>query len=104
MTATREAPATARWHSRIAGSGEDAGASAGRGTSPTPDIPRRELVTLLAYLETGSHKAAAYRLGVSESTCRQRVSLLLGRVRARNTTQAVWALREALEAEFGRPA
>ena len=43
-------------------------------------IPRRELVTLLAYLETGSHKAAAHRVAISESTSRQRVSQLLGRV------------------------
>ncbi len=65
------------------------------------DIPRRELVTLLTYLETGSHKAAAHHLGISESTSRQRVSLLLGRVGARNAAQAVWALRAELEAEMG---
>jgi DNA-binding NarL/FixJ family response regulator len=63
------------------------------------EIPRRELVTLRAYLETGSHKGAAYRLGIAESTCRQRVSQLLGRVGARNVAQAVWALRAELEAE-----
>lgn len=65
-------------------------------------IPRRELVTLAAYLEAGSHKAAAHRLGISESTCRQRISLLIGRVGARNATQAVWALRTELDAEVGR--
>lgn len=64
-------------------------------------IPRRELVTLLAYLETGSHKQAAHRLGISESTCRQRVSLLMQRVGAGNAAQAVWALRRELEAEVG---
>ena len=62
-------------------------------------IPRRELLTLLAYLEAGSHKAAAHRLGVSEATSRQRISLLLKRVGARNTTQAVWALRHELQTE-----
>lgn len=67
--------------------------------SRDPAIPRRELVTLLAYLETGSHKAAAHRLAISESTCRQRVSQLLGRVGARNAAQAVWRLRRELEAE-----
>jgi len=63
-----------------------------------PDIPRRELVTLLAYLETGSHKAAAHRLGISESTSRQRISLLIGRLGARNATQVAWLLRHELEA------
>ena len=43
-------------------------------------IPERELVTLLAYLETGSHKAAAQRLGITEGTSRQRVMRLLARV------------------------
>ena len=35
---------------------------------------------LLVYLETGSHKAAVHRLGISESTSRQRVSQAIGRV------------------------
>lgn len=64
-----------------------------------PDVPRRELITLLAYLETGSHKAAAHRLGISESTARQRVSQLLRRVGATNAAQAVWTMRDALEQE-----
>jgi len=67
---------------------------------PKPSaIPRRELLTLLAYVEAGSHKAAAHRLGVSVATSRQRISLLLGRVGALNITQAVWALRDELETE-----
>ena len=66
-------------------------------------IPRRELVSLLAYLDAGSHKAAAHRLGVSESTCRQRVSQLIRRVGARNAAQAVWRLRQDLEAEARVP-
>ncbi len=61
--------------------------------------PRRELVTLLVYLDAGSHKAAAHRLGISESTARQRVSLLIRRVGARNVAQAVWRLRPELETE-----
>ena len=64
----------------------------------SPFIPRREFVTLLAYLETGSHKAAAHKLGISESTSRQRVSLLR-RLGARNAAQAVWVMRDQLEAE-----
>jgi len=66
---------------------------------PPSGIPRRELLTLLAYLEAGSHKAAAHRLGVSEATSRQRISQLMGRVGVRNTTQAVWALRHELQTE-----
>ncbi len=62
-------------------------------------IPRRELVTLRAYVETGSHKAAAHRLGISESTSRQRVSQLMKRVGATNAAQAVWRLRQDLEGE-----
>ncbi len=62
-------------------------------------IPRRELVTLLAYAEAGSHKAAAHRLGISESTSRQRVSQLLRRVGARNAAQAIWRLGDDLAAD-----
>ena len=62
-------------------------------------IPRRELVSLLAYVEMESHKAAAYRLGISESTSRQRVSQLVKRVDATNAAQAAWRLRRKLEAE-----
>lgn len=51
-------------------------------------FPRRELVKLLAYLETGSHKAGAHRLGISESTSRQRVSQLIQRLCVTNTLQA----------------
>ncbi len=75
-------------------SGRGTGGMTGRATPP-----RRELVTLLAYLDAGSHKAAAHRLGISESTCRQRVSQLIRRVGAGNVAQAVWALRHDLEGE-----
>lgn len=62
-------------------------------------IPRRELVTVMAYLDAGSHKAAVQRLGIAESTCRQRVSLLMHRVGARNVAETVWMLRDQLEIE-----
>jgi hypothetical protein len=63
-------------------------------------IPRRELVTLLAYLETGSHKAAAHSLGISESSSRQRVSALIRRAGACNAAQVAWRLRSELEVEW----
>ena len=66
------------------------------------DVPRRELLTLLAYVETGSHKAAAHRLAISASTSRQRVSRLMARIGARNAAEAVWLLRSELEAEDRR--
>jgi len=68
------------------------------GTRP----PRRELVTLLVYLDAGSHKAAAHRPGISESTCRQRVSQLIRRVGARNAAQAIWRLGNAALDEHRR--
>ena len=66
------------------------------------DGPRQELLTLLAYVQTGSHKAAAYRLAISVSTCRQRVSRLMARIGACNAAQAAWMLRGELEAEDRR--
>jgi Bacterial regulatory helix-turn-helix protein, lysR family. len=62
-------------------------------------IRRRDLQTLLAYGQTGSHKAAAHRLAISESTSRQRVSTLCRRLGAGNAAQAVWLLRALLEEE-----
>jgi DNA-binding NarL/FixJ family response regulator len=64
-----------------------------------PSIPRREFVALIAYLECGSHRAGAHRLGISESTSRQRISSLIRRLGVRTTAQAVWVLREVLEGE-----
>ena len=61
-------------------------------------IARREIVTLLAYVETGSHKAAAHRLGISVSTSRQRISELCSRLRVTNAAQAVWRLHDELVA------
>jgi|GEM_PF-7079978 len=67
-----------------------------RSVRPHGPIPRRLLVTLAEYVQQGSHKAAAHRLGISESTSRQRVSELMGLVGAKNAAQAVWLLRDDL--------
>jgi DNA-binding NarL/FixJ family response regulator len=66
------------------------------------DVPRRELITLLAYVQTGSHKAAAHRLAISASTSRQRVSSLLRRIGAHTAAQAAYRLCRELEAEDQR--
>jgi hypothetical protein len=60
------------------------------------DIPRRLIVTLQAYVEEGSHKAGAYRLGIAETTSRQRVSQLMRLLGARTAAEAVWLLGEDL--------
>jgi len=57
----------------------------------------RELLTLRAYLVTGSHKGAAASLGIAESTSRQRIMALLRRTGVRNVAQATWQLRRELE-------
>lgn len=62
-------------------------------------VARRELLTLLAYVETGSHKAAAHRLGIAEATSRRRVSRVIAKVGAENAAQAAWVLRRELERE-----
>ena len=63
-----------------------------------PKVSRRLLLTLLAYLECGSHKEAAHHLGIAEVTCRQRISQLMASVGAVNSAQAAWRLRRRLEA------
>ena len=63
----------------------------------TPAIPERELVTLRAYLEEGSHKAASRKLGIREGTSRQRVGRILARTGSRNVAQAAWRLRLELQ-------
>lgn len=60
---------------------------------------RRQLLTLLAYAHAGSHKETAHRLGISESTSRQRISQLCRRLGVGNAAQALWRLRLELEAE-----
>jgi DNA-binding NarL/FixJ family response regulator len=65
-------------------------------------VTERDLATLLAHLETGSHKKAPRRLGIAESTYRKRVARVMGTVKATNVTQAVWRLRSQLaELEAG---
>jgi DNA-binding NarL/FixJ family response regulator len=66
---------------------------------PGSAIPRREMITLRRYVRSGSYKAAAWELGISESTARQRVSSLIRRLGVRNVTQAVWMLHIELERE-----
>jgi hypothetical protein len=55
-------------------------------------IPRRLIVTLEAYVQEGSHKAGAHRLGIAEGTSRQRVSQLMRLLGARTAAEAVWIL------------
>ena len=59
-------------------------------------VPRRLIVTLQAYVEEGSHKAGAYKLGIAETTSRQRVSQLMRLLGARTAAEAVWVLRGEL--------
>ncbi len=56
----------------------------------TAVIPRHPTVTLQADVDGGSHKAGAYRLGMSESTSLQRESQLMGLVGAWTAAEAVW--------------
>ena len=56
-------------------------------------------MTLVAYLETGSHEAGAHRLGISTSASRQRISELIRTLGVSNVAQAAWVLRGELEAE-----
>ena len=60
------------------------------------DIPRRLLVTPAAYVAEGSHAAGAYKLGISASTSRQRVSQLMRLLGARTAAEAVWLPRADL--------
>lgn len=62
-------------------------------------VPRSELVTLFEYLRTGSHKGAAHRLGISESTSRQRISRIIRALGVANVTQAAWVLHDQLALE-----
>ena len=71
-------------------------ARAERGDRPSAQIPERELVTLLVYLEAGSHKAAAQRLGIKEGTSRQRIMRLMARTGTRNAAQWDVATRQSV--------
>jgi len=70
-----------------------------RSVRPHAPIPRRLLVTLAEYVHEGSHKAAAHRLGIAETTSRQRVSQLMRLIDARTAAEAVWLLRDELGLE-----
>jgi hypothetical protein len=67
-----------------------------RHAAATRAIPRRLTATLEAYISEGGHKKAAWRLGITESTSRQRMSELMRLIGARTAAEAVWLLREEL--------
>ncbi|MFO7530838.1 MAG: LysR family transcriptional regulator [Candidatus Limnocylindrales bacterium] len=61
--------------------------------SPLRQVPtRRQLEVLRAYIATGSIAAAAYDLGISETTARQHLSRLYRRTGYLNAAQAVYWL------------
>jgi DNA-binding NarL/FixJ family response regulator len=53
---------------------------------------RRQLEVLRAYIATGSIAAAAYELGISETTARQHLSGLYRRTGCLNAAQAAYRL------------
>jgi hypothetical protein len=63
------------------------------------EIPRRELVTLAAYLRAGSTSRPPISWASASPSVASGLSLLLSQVGAWNTAQAVWALRRELEGE-----
>ena len=66
-----------------------------RGMAPTPPIQRptrRQLEVLCAYIAAGSIAAAAYELGISETTPRQHLSGLYRRTGCLNAAQAAYLL------------
>lgn len=58
----------------------------------------RQLDVLIGYIETGSIKLAAERVGIREATARQHLSLAYRRLRVRTAVQAVWIARRELAA------
>ena len=56
---------------------------------------RRQLEVLRAYIGAGSVAAAAYELGISESTARQHLSGLYRRTGSTNAAQAAYLLGKA---------
>jgi DNA-binding NarL/FixJ family response regulator len=61
--------------------------------SPLRERPtRRQLEVLRAYIRAGSVAAAAYELGISETTARQHLSGLYRRTRCHNAVQAAYLL------------
>ena len=63
------------------------------GLSPPRRQPtRRQLEVLRAYIAAGSIAAAAYKLGISETTARQHLSGLYRRTGCLNAAQAAYLL------------
>jgi DNA-binding NarL/FixJ family response regulator len=61
-------------------------------SSPRRPPTRRQLDVLRAYIATGLIAAAAYELGISESTARQHLSGLYRRTGCTNAAQAAYEL------------
>ena len=53
---------------------------------------RRQLETLIVYVEAGSSASAAYEMGISETTVRQHLSGLYRRTGCLNAAQAAYRL------------
>lgn len=64
-------------------------------------ITRRDIEVLSAYIDAGSMKATAARLGLHPGTIDRRMCRLHVKVGSENTAQAVYALRRELEAYRG---
>jgi DNA-binding NarL/FixJ family response regulator len=63
--------------------------------APTPPLQpptQRQLEVLRAYIATGSIAAAAYELGITETTARQHLSGLYRRTGCLNAAQAAYLL------------
>jgi DNA-binding NarL/FixJ family response regulator len=61
-------------------------------TPPRQHPTRRQLEVLRAYIAAGSIAAAAYELGISETTARQHLSGLYRRTGCLNAAQAAYLL------------
>ena len=59
---------------------------------PSQRPTRRQLEVLRAYIRAGSIAAAAYELGISETTARQHLSRLYRRTGCLNAAQAAFQL------------
>ena len=71
-----------------------------RGDPPPlrPEPRPSELRALRAYLEAGSTRLAAERLGIAESTLKNELSTMRSRIGVHNTAQAVLVLYDKLVA------
>ncbi len=64
-------------------------------------VTKRELAVLASYVRGGGTRDAAAELGITENTTRAHLTTIRRRVRASNTAQAVWLLRDDLEPLLG---